>query len=147
MSVVVDYIVYMTYNLQDQWDYGNSYADPGCPAGICLRLHVEYAENLNSLSMITKAGKLRPCVQNDHHRLLAGQCTETAGYLADAEIEAVIGANPTTQVYWDADAFNGLWVQAHTTTGCGEEGFPTSSTGSSSLRSSPLRDSSEDDSD
>lgn len=30
LSLVVDYIVYMTYDLHGQWDYTNKYADTGC---------------------------------------------------------------------------------------------------------------------
>ncbi|KAH6669266.1 glycoside hydrolase superfamily [Halenospora varia] len=56
MSAVVDYIVYMTYDLHCQWDYGNANLDPGCPGGNCLCSHVNLTETLNSLSMITKAG-------------------------------------------------------------------------------------------
>ncbi|KAH8703525.1 glycoside hydrolase superfamily [Talaromyces proteolyticus] len=52
----VDYIVYKTYDLHGQWDYGNAYSDPGCPAGNCLRSHGNLTETLNALSMITKAG-------------------------------------------------------------------------------------------
>lgn len=33
MAASLDYIVYMTYDLHGQWDYGNQWADPGCPAG------------------------------------------------------------------------------------------------------------------
>ena len=40
LSYVVDYIVYMTYDLHGQWDYGSSFDDPGCPLGGCLRSHV-----------------------------------------------------------------------------------------------------------
>ncbi|KAK2867799.1 hypothetical protein FQN49_003467, partial [Arthroderma sp. PD_2] len=49
LSLVVDYIVYMTYDLHGQWDYKNKY-------GTALRSHVNLTETINSLSMITKAG-------------------------------------------------------------------------------------------
>ncbi|KAK3291492.1 glycoside hydrolase superfamily [Chaetomium fimeti] len=55
MAASLDYIVYMTYDLHGQWDYGNEWADPGCPAGNCLRSHVNLTETINALSMITKA--------------------------------------------------------------------------------------------
>lgn len=41
---------------------------------------------------------------------LAGQCTETAGYLANAEIDAVIADNPSAEVCWDSDAFSNVLV-------------------------------------
>lgn len=53
---VVDYIVYMTYDLHGQWDYGNKYVDPGCPGGNCLRHQVNETEVKDALAMITKAG-------------------------------------------------------------------------------------------
>ncbi|OKL59809.1 hypothetical protein UA08_04952 [Talaromyces atroroseus] len=56
MSEVVDYIVYMTYDLHGQWDYGNKYAQDGCPDGNCLRSHVNLTETEYTLAMITKAG-------------------------------------------------------------------------------------------
>ncbi|KAJ5751129.1 class v protein [Penicillium manginii] len=56
ISLVSDYIVLMTYDLHGQWDYDNSFADTGCPAGNCLRSHVNITETMNALSMVTKAG-------------------------------------------------------------------------------------------
>ncbi|KAL6895403.1 glycoside hydrolase family 18 protein [Trichoderma longibrachiatum] len=56
MSKVLDYIVYMTYDLHGQWDYNSSFANPGCPSGNCLRSHVNLTETEYALSMITKAG-------------------------------------------------------------------------------------------
>ncbi|KAH8807609.1 hypothetical protein F5884DRAFT_752191 [Xylogone sp. PMI_703] len=70
MEPVVDYIVYLTYDLHGQWDYANQFTNPGCPTGNCLRSHFEnslaeqaltgYSINLTetefALSMITKAG-------------------------------------------------------------------------------------------
>jgi chitinase len=40
LSSVVNYIVYMTYDLHGQWDYGNAFSDPGCPEDGYLRSHV-----------------------------------------------------------------------------------------------------------
>lgn len=37
MAPVLDYIIYMTYDLHGQWDYGNTFSNPGCPTGNCLR--------------------------------------------------------------------------------------------------------------
>lgn len=56
ISKVVDYIVFMTYDLHGQWDAGNPNAQPGCDDGSCLRSHVNMTENKESLSLITKAG-------------------------------------------------------------------------------------------
>ncbi|KAI4696564.1 uncharacterized protein J4E88_000741 [Alternaria novae-zelandiae] len=46
IAVVVDYIVYMTYDLHGQWDAGNPNAYDSCPSGRCIRSHgyLAYAE-------------------------------------------------------------------------------------------------------
>ncbi|KAI0505412.1 glycoside hydrolase superfamily [Xylaria bambusicola] len=56
MSEVLDYIVYMTYDLHGQWDYGNEWGQSGCKSGNCLRSHVNITETMSSLIMVTKAG-------------------------------------------------------------------------------------------
>lgn len=49
MSELLDYIVYMTYDLHGQWDAGNKWATPGCPTGNCLRSHVNRTLTMDSL--------------------------------------------------------------------------------------------------
>jgi GH18 family chitinase len=39
IAEVVDYIVYMTYDLHGQWDYGNPNAYDQCESGKCIRSH------------------------------------------------------------------------------------------------------------
>lgn len=56
MANNLDYVVYMTYDLHGQWDYGNQWSSPGCPTGSCLRSHINMTETINALSMVTKAG-------------------------------------------------------------------------------------------
>ncbi|KAJ5713929.1 uncharacterized protein N7483_011110 [Penicillium malachiteum] len=115
ISLVVDYIVYMTYDLYGQWDYGNAYSDPGCPDGNCLRSHVNLTETLSALSMITKAGfpsnKVAVGVASYDRSFemteagcwtnmctytgpesgaLPGPCTETAGYISNYELELLV---------------------------------------------------------
>lgn len=46
ISKVIDYIVYMTYDLHGQWDYGNPNAFDSCASGKCIRSY--------SLSIILK---------------------------------------------------------------------------------------------
>jgi spore germination protein YaaH len=43
IAQVVDYIVYMTYDLHGQWDYGNVNAFDSCPSGKCIRSHGKQA--------------------------------------------------------------------------------------------------------
>lgn len=46
---VVDYIVYMTYDLHGQWDFDSEWSTSGCPTGNCLRSHVNKTETLGAL--------------------------------------------------------------------------------------------------
>ncbi|KAF4433816.1 hypothetical protein F53441_13735 [Fusarium austroafricanum] len=116
MAPLVDYMVYMTYDLHGQWDYGNKDINPGCPTGNCLRSHVNKTETLNSLAMITKAGvdpakvvmgissygrsfrmKDPKCTGVNCQftgsfsvsEAEPGVCTGEAGYLSDAEIRLI----------------------------------------------------------
>ncbi|KAL4733816.1 hypothetical protein BDV11DRAFT_175333 [Aspergillus similis] len=135
ISAVVDYIVFMTYDMHGQWDYGNAYADPGCSDGNCLRSHVNLTETINALSMITKAGVSNAQVvvgvasygrsfkmttagcwtemctyTGPDSGALPGECTETAGYIANAEIDTIISENPSAEVYWDQESFSNIMV-------------------------------------
>lgn len=141
MSSSLDYIIFMTYDLHGQWDYQSAFDDPGCPLGSCLRSHVNLTETLNSLSMITKAGvnsnKLIVGVASYGRAFemttagctgpmctftgpasgaTPGSCTQTAGYIANAEIDKIIaagGAQTSHDVSSDSDilVYNSVqWV-------------------------------------
>jgi GH18 family chitinase len=56
IATIVDYIVYMTYDLHGQRDAGSKWSQHGCPNGMCLQSYVNMAETYNALVMITKAG-------------------------------------------------------------------------------------------
>ena len=126
MAASLDYIVYMTYDLHGQWDYDNKWASPGCPAGNCLRSHVNITETFNALSMITKAGvpstKLAVGITSYGRSFrmttpgctgpmctftgpasgaTPGRCTGKAGYLANAEINEIIATRPYVQTWHD----------------------------------------------
>ncbi|KAJ9318482.1 CAZyme family GH18 [Paecilomyces variotii] len=115
MAAVADYVVYMTYDLHGQWDYAHPYAIDGCPAGNCLRSQVNLTETLQTLAMITKAGvpsnKIAVGVSSYGRSFqmttpgctgpmctytgggsgaYPGPCTQTAGYIANAEINAIL---------------------------------------------------------
>ncbi|KAI0901325.1 class V chitinase-like protein [Annulohypoxylon nitens] len=123
---VVDYIVYMTYDLHGQWDYGNKWASSGCPAGDCLRSHVNITETMLALSMITKAGvpssKIivglssygRSFKMTDPNcsgpmctfvgpdsGAKPGKCTNAAGYIANAEIERIVKDGGAVKSWFD----------------------------------------------
>jgi chitinase len=140
LSLVVDYVVYMTYDLHGQWDYINKYATPGCPSydqglGNCLRSHVNLTETINSLSMITKAGVpsnmivvgvssygrsfkmstpgcwTEQCTYTGPDSgAYPGRCTNTSGYISDYEIREIIRQNPTVQELWDANSYSNIVV-------------------------------------
>ncbi|KAK6850286.1 glycoside hydrolase family 18 protein [Apiospora arundinis] len=135
---IVDYIVYMTYDLHGQWDAGNQWASSGCPTGNCLRSHINRTETMGALTMITKAGvpsnkvlvgvssygrsfqMVDPsctgpnCLftgnrETSHAR--KGRCTDTGGYLANAELSEINGRTWTdtesnSKIMVDGD----LWV-------------------------------------
>jgi hypothetical protein len=114
---IVNYIVYMTYDLHGQWDAQNSNSQEGCATGNCLRSQVNLTETKQSLAMITKAGvpgrkviagvtsygrsfKMAEagcwgpsCVFTGdrlNSNAKKGKCTGTAGYIADAEIAEIL---------------------------------------------------------
>lgn len=140
LSLVVDYLVYMTYDLHGQWDYVNKYATPGCPSydqghGNCLRSHVNLTETINSLSMITKAGvpsnmivvgvssygrsfqmttpgcTTEQCTYTGPDSgAYPGRCTNTSGYISDYEIREIISRNPTAQKLFDKASYSNILV-------------------------------------
>ncbi|KAI1120979.1 hypothetical protein F5Y10DRAFT_289094 [Nemania abortiva] len=138
IAKVVDYIIFLTYDLHGQWDAGNAYTNPGCPTGNCLRSGVNLTETINSLSLITKAGvpsnkvvvgitsygrsfqMLTPgcttelCTftgSNTNSDAAKGRCTGTAGYISNAEIKEIIsdGSRVTTS-YVDASSDTNILV-------------------------------------
>jgi len=44
MASVVNYVVFMTYDLHGQWDCGTNGSQDGCPSSDCLRSHVNLTE-------------------------------------------------------------------------------------------------------
>lgn len=116
MSKVVDYIVYMTYDLHGQWDVGNEWSMEGCEGGNCLRSHVNSTLTYNSIALITKAGVPQYKVvmgvtsygrsfkmakvgcadpdctfqgSRDNSSAAPGECTGQSGYIANAEIAEI----------------------------------------------------------
>ncbi|KAK1635899.1 chitinase [Colletotrichum phormii] len=114
---VVDYIVYMSYDLHGQWDHGNKWSSPGCEGGNCLRSHVNLTETKTSLAMITKAGVPSNKVfvgiasygrsfhmaeadctgpectftgSRTESDAMPGFCTDTSGYISAAEIREIL---------------------------------------------------------
>ncbi|KHO00990.1 glycoside hydrolase family 18 protein [Metarhizium album ARSEF 1941] len=128
IASVVDYIVYMTYDLHGQWDAGNPNAFDECPSGRCIRSHVNLTETANALVMITKAGVPNNKIfvgeasygrsfrmakdgcwgpmcdftgSRAESNASPGRCTKTAGYLAYAEINEIIKAGGDVQTFHD----------------------------------------------
>ena len=117
-----------------EWDYNNAWANPGCPRGNCLRSHVNLTETMNSLSMITKAGvpssKIIVGVSSygrsfrmtessctgplctfsgPESSAAKGECTGTAGYIANAEISKILGSGLAGR-YYDGDSDSDVLV-------------------------------------
>ncbi|KAJ5662800.1 hypothetical protein N7507_003531 [Penicillium longicatenatum] len=111
----IDYYVFMTYDLHGQWDWNNTFVNPGCPDGNCLRSHVNKTETEYTLAMVTKAGlpsiKVVPGLAlygrsfemtdkdckgpectfvGKESGATKGLCTDTAGYLSNIEINDLI---------------------------------------------------------
>ncbi|KAL4805376.1 chitinase [Aspergillus unguis] len=142
ISKVVDYIVYMTYDLHGQWDAHNSNSQEGCDTGNCLRSQVNLTETKQSLAMITKAGvpgekvvvgvtsygrsfKMAeagcwgPNCQFTGDRLNSdakkGVCTGTSGYIADAEIAEILAdSSRVTQHFVDTSSNSDILVYDET---------------------------------
>ncbi|GKZ37253.1 hypothetical protein AbraIFM66950_008710 [Aspergillus brasiliensis] len=138
MAPVLDYIIYMTYDLHGQWDSNNQWSQLGCPTGNCLRSDVNLTETMGSLAMITKAGVPSNQVvvgvtsygrsfamaeagcygpecqflgSADDSQAAPGPCTQTAGYIANAEIEAILAnSSRVTKSYIDATSDTNILV-------------------------------------
>ena len=148
MAKVVDYFIYMTYDLHGQWDYDSKWANPGCKTGNCLRSHVNMTETKTAMSMVTKAGVKanqimvgvasygRSFKMEDPSctggtckftgsRTISnaekGECTDTSGYIAEAELRALVqyeaeSGSGTVKTWFDGDSssdimtWNGNWV-------------------------------------
>jgi hypothetical protein len=129
MGSVLDYIVYMTYDLHGQWDAGSRWSQDGCPNGMCLRSHVNMTETHGALVMVTKAGvpanKIIVGVSSygrafrmkdpncrgpmceytgtaSASNALPGPCTGTQGYISNAEINEFKAVNDfSVATYYD----------------------------------------------
>ncbi|PCG90917.1 Glycoside hydrolase, superfamily [Penicillium occitanis (nom. inval.)] len=115
IAKVVDFITFMTYDLHGIWDLSEEYSQSGCTAGDCLFSHVNMTETMWALAMISKA----PVATNmimvgvaSYGRSFEmttvgcwtssctwdtagaeGPCTQTAGYISNAEINQILAEN------------------------------------------------------
>ncbi|KAK3934190.1 hypothetical protein QBC46DRAFT_300262 [Diplogelasinospora grovesii] len=137
MSKVVDYIVFMTYDLHGQFDAGNQWSQDGCPTGRCLRSDVNLTETISALVLITKAGvpsnqvvvgvtsygrsfgmAQAGCYTENcfftgtatQSNAAKGPCTGTAGYISDAEINDIINSGRVNQNYIDGKSNTNILV-------------------------------------
>jgi chitinase len=124
ISTVVDYIVYMTYDLHGQWDYGNTFVNEDCANGNCLRAHTNFTETYYAMSMITKAGvplnkivigmarygrsfemAVAGCTgpqclfTGPESGAAPGPCTNTSGYISNYEINQIINQLDSPDLY------------------------------------------------
>jgi GH18 family chitinase len=129
MVDVVDFITIMTYDLHGAWDFQGKWSEAGCPAGDCLYSHVNLTETMWALAMISKAPVATKnivvgvssygrsfemttagCWTSSCTWDAVGQpalCTQTSGYISNAEINQILQQNPDAQsLYSDADSTN-----------------------------------------
>ncbi|TFA97437.1 hypothetical protein CCMA1212_010831 [Trichoderma ghanense] len=139
-SITSDFQVDLSQSLD------HTFANPGCPGGNCLRSHVNLTETEYALSMITKAGvptnkiavgiagygrsfgMVDPSCTGPQclftgpdSTATPGDCTATAGYISQAELEALGGSSLARRAgvtSWHDDSSdsdmmtygNGTWV-------------------------------------
>ncbi|RKK65966.1 hypothetical protein BFJ69_g15824 [Fusarium oxysporum] len=130
IAKILDYIVFMTYDLHGQWDVGSKWAMPGCEAGNCLRSHVNSTETMDALIMVTKAGvpshKVVVGVSSygrsfkmsdstcrgpqctflgarNESPANKGRCTDTGGYISDFEINEIIKKGGAIKSWYDEE--------------------------------------------
>lgn len=126
---VVDFITFMTYDLHGIWDLSEAYSQSGCVAGDCLFSHVNMTETMWALSMISKAPVATNMIMvgvSSYGRSFEmttagcwtssctwdaagaeGPCTQTAGYISNAEINQILAQNSNAQLlYSSADETN-----------------------------------------
>ncbi|EHK19253.1 glycoside hydrolase family 18 protein [Trichoderma virens Gv29-8] len=138
MAPLLDYIIYMTYDLHGQWDSQNAWSQLGCPTGNCLRTDVNLTETIGALVMITKAGVPSNKVvvgttsygrsfamadagcygpdctflgSADDSQAAPGPCTQTAGYISNAEIQEILAnSSRVNQNFIDAASNTNILV-------------------------------------
>lgn len=116
---VVDFITFMTYDLHGIWDLSEEYSQSGCTAGDCLFSHVNMTETMWALAMISKAPVATNMIMvgvSSYGRSFEmttagcwtssctwnaagaeGPCTQTAGYISNAEINQILAQNSDAQ--------------------------------------------------
>jgi GH18 family chitinase len=121
MSKILDYIVFMTYDLHGQWDYKIPSLGPH------LLSHVNWTETESMLNLITHAGvpsnkvllglakygrsfqQVDPTCYGPTCKFTGpdsgatpGRCTNTSGYIALSEIKDIINTQTIRKTYVDA---------------------------------------------
>ncbi|KAI3341076.1 glycoside hydrolase superfamily [Ustulina deusta] len=114
MAEYLDYIIYMTYDLHGQWDTGNKWAQLGCPEGNCLRITKAGVSSKKIVVGISSYGRSFKMTDpscsgssctfggtNTNSTAKPGECTQTRGYLSNAEINRIIAAQPDSKHWYD----------------------------------------------
>ncbi|KAJ6118862.1 Killer toxin subunits alpha/beta 6 [Penicillium samsonianum] len=128
MAPVLDYFIHMTYDFHGQWDVGREWSMEGCPAGNCLRSHLNSTQTHDSLVMMTKAGvpshkivvgvtsygrsfKMSDptcrgpmCTfvgERNDSPAKPGRCTGTGGYISNFEILEIIDKGGAIKSWYD----------------------------------------------
>ncbi|RYO80140.1 hypothetical protein DL764_009933 [Monosporascus ibericus] len=111
IAAVIDYIVYMTYDLHGQWDYGNTPVNltetltkAGVPNNKVFVGESSYGRSFH----MAKDGCWRPLCEFTGSRIQSdakpGRCTKTAGYISSAEINEIIRRGDGARTFHDGDS-------------------------------------------
>ncbi|KAL6351717.1 hypothetical protein LRP88_15008 [Fusarium phalaenopsidis] len=114
IAKVIDYIVFMTYDLHGQWDYGNPNAYDECPSGKFTKAGVDnnkvfVGESSYGRSFhLAKDGCYGPMCEFTGSRTESdakpGRCTKTSGYLANAEINEILLSGKMSKAFYDKNS-------------------------------------------
>ncbi|GFF93568.1 killer toxin subunits alpha/beta [Aspergillus udagawae] len=111
MGIHLDYIIYMTYDLHGQWDYDNKWTSSGyalsmiTKAGVPSRKVVVGVASYGRSFKMAEAGCTGPmCKFTGTSRIsnaAKGRCTDTGGYISNAEIDEIINSGKVTKQWTD----------------------------------------------
>ncbi|KAL4987616.1 glycoside hydrolase superfamily [Aspergillus falconensis] len=113
MTDLLDYVVFMAYDLHGQWDFSNQWSS-GCPEGNCLRSHINLTETQNALSIVTKTGATsNKLIVGEASGARKGWCPDEAGYISNGEIQEILDNNTNARTFLD-NSFSSILVYNET---------------------------------
>ncbi|GAB1312548.1 hypothetical protein MFIFM68171_02758 [Madurella fahalii] len=92
--MIVDYIVYMTYNPPGKWEVHNQWSREGCDTGNCLCNQVKLSETKQWNNEDAGVSPCKFTTTRLESQTTPGRCTGTAEYVTDTEIKKIIVGGP-----------------------------------------------------